>query len=261
MTKYYVDEEFSFRLEINSNFEAILDKISECLKEELGEKFKDIDLEKSAFVDKEEEKQVQVFNNKNQLVAIFESTIETFWTGTILKTDKEGNPIEVKQQDQKYFNLFSWITISSLKAREGGEHLIENFKNWRFDNKSEENLEDFEKESLIIQIPKGVDLEKPLLIKGQGIFNKKLGSKGDLLVFIKVSDKSKNIRSTLYFMAYILGGLLVFTGMLPLLTDLIRLITGKEAIDFTTLDSNYPLRLLGGIIWLVVIEKIASRNR
>ena len=140
MSKYYVEEEFSFRLEINSNFGVILDKITECLKEELGEKFKDIDLEKSSFVDKEEEKHVQVFNNKNQLVAIFESRIETFWTGTIIKTDKEGNPIKVKQQDQKYLNLFSWITISSLKAREGGEHLIENFKNWRFDNKSEENL-------------------------------------------------------------------------------------------------------------------------
>tara|TARA_Y100001968_G_C19395076_1_gene737800 strand:- start:624 stop:1298 length:675 start_codon:yes stop_codon:yes gene_type:complete len=67
-------------------------------------------------------------------------------------------------------------------------------------------------------------------------------------------EPSRKLNSVLSFLGYVTGGLLVFTGIFPAITDLFRLILGREPIDFTTLDPTYPVRFIGGVLLIALLD-------
>ena len=116
MENYYVERTFSFQVNTFAKSGSVWENIQKCLKEELGEEGADTKLEKSDFTIFENKGVVNVFNAKNQLVAICEGTVinkniacegilineeigiwdpggSTFWVGSIIKRDKKPNII------------------------------------------------------------------------------------------------------------------------------------------------------------------------
>ena len=69
-----------------------------------------------------------------------------------------------------------------------------------------------------------------------------------------------NHNSVIIFLGEITGGLLVFTGIVPAISDLFRIFIGIAPIDFTTLDPTYPYRLLGGVLLIVLLQRLPKKS-
>lgn len=272
MENYYVERTFSFQVNTFAKSGSVWENIQKCLKEELGEEGADTKLEKSDFTIFENKGVVNVFNAKNQLVAICEGTVinkniacegilineeigiwdpggSTFWVGSIIKRDKKGNPIKVDPNEIIGEDLLYDLTISEKEALNGIT------KVFKYPRKNKNKLE---RKKIKLCIPKGIKTGTKLRIKNHGNTPINSSRSGDLYVLLTVTEEKflvRRINPLITFFSYFIGGILLFTGLFPAISDLIRLILGREAVDFTTLDKSYPFRLVIGIVLLILIEK------
>ena len=286
MSSYYVEKTFTFQVEPGLNYSLIWTNICHCLREELGEEYDIPVFEKSSFDITAEKGLVHVINSGDKLIAICESSLinidigfspggsSTFWVGQILRRDDEGNPVEVSQEDQKAssegiedYSLLGFLTMTRAEVINGGEFTVRKFK---FNDKKSNSLKPYGRGPLKIQIPKGFNKEfnkefyedgyiKCLRIDGEGITDPSNGIKGNLYVFPSLPGPFGNHNYVKNFLGYVVGGFLVFTGIFPASSDLIRILMGLAPIDFTTLDPTYPYRLLGGVLLIFVLQRLPKR--